>query len=162
MGDIPDEKKEEIVELVEELYIMGIERATEVVKNLARQDPAITIDQRTAGRYIDIVRRRIRNRYKKIDMNQVLKKELRDLNYMEKRLWQSFHGEPNERSGIINSILKVKERRAKLLGMDTENVRPGVAKTLEDLLKDDDEKNESTTDRRTVVDTKQAGGEGKV
>ncbi len=152
-------EREELIERVEALLIMGFTRPTEIM----RQEPRIK-DWETAKRYLSIAQRRLRNRYKKINTDKILKKELRDLDYMEKKLWLNYHGaiNANEKTGAINGILKCKERRAKLLGLDTENINPAMAKTLEDLLKEDDEKNEQTINRGASVDTKQAGSQSSV
>jgi len=122
-------------------------------------------------------------------LDKVLAKELRDLDFMEKQMWVAFFSRspvsvgldekgkekvmmkgttPYEKAGIMNSLLKCKERRAKLLGMDTENVRSGVAKTLEDLIAeaeiDYEQKqiDESKTDRITALDSEQTGEKGAV
>lgn len=121
MGDKTDLEKEKLLEDVEELFIMGITRPAQILRV-----PAITgriAEPETAKRYLDIIRRRLRNRYKQIERDKILKKELRDLDFMERKLWIVYSSGSNssEKTGAMNSILKVKERRAKLLGFDIEN-----------------------------------------
>lgn len=154
MGNIITEKREEIIDMVEELFVMGFTKPYECWKILVnkaeqsakagRRDMELEkIDVRTVRNYIDIVRRRIRNKYKLIDNNKVLKKELRDLDYMEKQLWSSFKGslQPKDRASLMNTILKCKARRAKLLGLDTENLNINQPKTIEDLFDEYENRN---------------------
>ena len=182
-----NEKREELISLVEELVIMGVNKRADIWRYLSERGE--TTDVKTVGVYMDIARRRTRNRYKKIALDKVLAKELRDLDFMEKQMWVAFFSRspvsvgldekgkekvmmkgttPYEKAGIMNSLLKCKERRAKLLGMDTENVRSGVAKTLEDLIAeaeiDYEQKqiDESKTDRITALDSEQTGEKGAV
>lgn len=138
---LPSEVREEIIEIIEELYIMGFTKRSEVWRYL--QKIGKTIDVRTVDTYLFIVTRRIRNRYKKIDLDKTLKKEIRDLDYMQKKMWLVYNSASTsaERTGVINSILKIKERRAKLLGLDTENINKGTAKTLEDLIAENEKSN---------------------
>lgn len=152
-------EREEILEKVEGFLMMGVRMPTEVM----RQEKRIG-DFQTAKRYIEISKRRLRNRYKNIERNKILKRELRDLDFMEKKLWFVFSSaaNSNEKTGVINSIIKIKERRARLLGLDTENINPGLSKTLEDLIREDDEKNEQTINRGASLDTKQARRKSKV
>jgi len=159
MGNKPNLERENLIEKVEGLLAMGFTRPTEVL----RQERRIK-DFQTAKRYLEIARRRFYNRYKKINQDKVLKRELRDLDFMEKRLWINYSNaiNSNERTGAINSIIKCKARRAKLLGLDTENVNPQMARTLEDLIKEDDEKEQQTINRGSSVDSGQDGKEGKV
>lgn len=119
---IPNLEKEEILDKIEELFIMGIRRPSQVLKISEMQTKVKTFD--TANQYIEIVKRRIRNKYKKFNREEIIKKELRDLDFMEKKQWINYSkaDNSNERTGIINSFLKIKERRAKILGLDTNNI----------------------------------------
>jgi hypothetical protein len=111
----------------------------------------------TIENYINIIRRRIRNKYKLIDNNKVLKKELRDLDYMENQLWGSFKGslQPKDRASLMNTILKCKARRAKLLGLDTENLNINQPKTIEDLFDDyENREQQSAENDKQGVDSK--------
>ena len=163
MGDIELIKKEGLLETTEELIMQKISKDTEIARILG-------IDERTAKKYKSIALRRMRNRAKKFnDLDKMLKQELSDLEYMEKKCWLIFRTSttPNEQAGAMNSINKIKERRAKLLGFDTENVNQGKSKTLEDLLNADDIKekeneNKQRTNSGVVVDNKQAGAKSKV
>lgn len=171
MNEITIREREEIIDIVEECYIMGLTRPYQILKVLEKQDPPIRIDWRTAGRYLDIARKRTNKRFSKIKLDNVLKKDLRDLELMEKRMWKTLTGSKKalEKSASANTILKCKERRAKLLGLDTENINRGMARTLEDLLREDDEKqtlidkqnnankNEQGVDRKTLQNSGQAG-----
>ncbi len=170
MANLPNTTKEQIVEIVEDLFIMGIKEPLKIWRVFKkecekRQSSIENIpDIKTIRNYVDIVRRRIRNRYKRVNLNNVLKEELRDLDYIQKQLWDDYRTafDPKDRVQIIRAIIDCKERKAKLLGLDTENKNPAPAKTLEDLIKEDDEKNEQTTDRGPVLDPGQAGPKSEV
>ena len=160
MGNIPNLEREELIESVEMLLIMGYSRPTEIMRN----DLRITVFE-TAKRYISIAQRRLRNRYKKVEASKIITKELRDLDFMEKQLWQAYQNadNTNEKTGAVNSIIKCKERRAKLLGLDSETLLLGKKeKTLEDLLREDDEKNEQTINRGVILDNRQAKPAGEI
>lgn len=160
MANRPNLEREEIIERIEGLLVMGYWRPTEILKQERR-----IADFETAKRYIDIAQRRLRNRYSQINKDKILKRELRDLDFMEKRLWLNYdHAfNYNEKTGAINAILKCKERRAKLLGLDIEIMKVGPIKTLEDLIHEAEyEVQQPTTDRKLTVDPKQAGTEGQV
>ena len=170
MGNKPNYQREKLIEAVEAQIIMGYKSPTEILKIF----PNDIKDWDTARRYIRIAERRLRNRYKEIDRNKILKKEIRDLEYMEKRLWKNFKSAINDNisSGAINTIIKVKERRAKLLGLDTENVNQGHARTLEDLIRENREKaqkdgkhntrDKQTNNRGASMGSEQDGGKGAV
>jgi hypothetical protein len=144
MGNRTNEKREEIIDMVEELFVMGYTRPYRIQKILrAKGESEKNLDLQnitfeTIERYIDIVHRRIRNKYKNIDNNKVLKKELRDLEYMESQLWSAYKGSmaSKDKASLMNTILKCKARRAKLLGLDTENLNINPPKTIEDLFDD--------------------------
>ena len=161
MANKPNLEREEIIERIEGLLIMGFWRPTEILKQERR-----IADFETAKRYIDIAQRRLRNRYSQINKEKILKRELRDLDFMEKRLWLNYdHAiNYNEKTGAINAILRCKERRAKLLGLDIETLKIGPIKTLEDLIQEAEYEKiqQPTTNRELIVDSKQAGAEGEV
>lgn len=157
------ETREEILEQIEELYIMGFVKPRQVAELLEKQGTRISID--TVKAYTSIVLRRMRNRYKSISRERMMKKELQSLDYMENAAWISYRkaANTNERSGGLRTILQIKERRAKLLGFDTENLNVHVSKTLEDLLADSDyEEKQSQTDRGAVMDSGQAAEKGSL
>lgn len=162
MADLPTEKIEEIIDAVEELHLMGYRKGIEVWRLLEKRGLKCNI--KTIYKYKMIVQRRLRNRYRKIKLDKLLSDQLSEIEYMQKRAWADYQTLPpgNERTGCMNTILKCKERIAKLLGMDTENLNQGRAKTLEDLIREDDEKNEQTIDRGVVVDSKQTTGTSAV
>lgn len=149
MGNKLSEKREEIIDMVEELFVMGYTRPYRIQKILKAKGDAekdmnlSSLTYETIENYINIIRRRIRNKYKLIDNNKVLKKELRDLDYMENQLWSSFKGslQPKDRASLMNTILKCKARRAKLLGLDTENLNINQPKTIEDLFDEYENRN---------------------
>lgn len=156
MGNKTAEEKEELLMKVEELIMQRVDRPYEISKILG-------IAKDTADSYKNIALRRIRNRSQKFNnLDKILKRELADLDYMEKKCWHTFRSDnnPNAKNGAMNTINKIKERRAKLLGFDTENVNQGKSKTLEDLLQDDE--NKSRVDTRVIQNPKQADKESKV
>lgn len=155
MGNILTETREGIMDLVEELFIMGFTKGTRVSELLKKK--GYELDIKTVRKYLDIARRRLHNKYKEINRNKVLRREIRDLDYMEQQQWINFRGadNANEKSGAMNTILKIKERRAKLLGLDTENLNLGGAKTLEDLIKENEKDDQQRDNRRIVLDTGQ-------
>lgn len=175
MGNKLTEKREEIIDMVEELFVMGYNRPYRIQKILkakAESDKDLElakVDLGTIRNYVDIVQRRIRNKYKQIDNNKVLKKELRDLDYMENQLWSAYKTSmaSKDKASLMNTILKCKARRAKLLGLDTENLNINPPKTIEDLFDDyeNDNKQESAeNNEQQGVDTKtpeNSGQEGK-
>ena len=152
--------REEVVDMVEELMLMGFDKRYQIWQ--AIKSKGYGTDYKTIGKYMDVVRRRSRKRFREVDIKNVLKKELGKLSLMERQAWKNFMAsEPgNEKSGALITISKIMERRAKLLGLDTEE-RP-AERTLEDLIKDDDEENEQTINRGAVLDNKQGRPAGEV
>ncbi|XOB41781.1 MAG: hypothetical protein ACKKMS_00055 [Candidatus Nealsonbacteria bacterium] len=147
MGDKTDLEKEKLLEDVEELFIMGITRPAQILRV-----PAIAgriAEPETAKKYLDIIRRRLRNRYKQVERDKILKKELRDLDFMERKLWLVYNSTTlaNEKTGVMNSILKIKERRAKLLGFDIETFNISKApKNIWALLAEENDKGPQKAD----------------
>ena len=169
MGNLPSEITEEVINMIEELYCMRIRKGAEIWRFLNKN--GYKLNPATVYKYIGIVRRRLRNKYKQIKLNKALTDELNDLDYMQKKLWIDYQKaiSENGRAAFMNSILKCKERISKLLGLDTININQGQSKTLEDLLDEDDEnnnnedeENKQTIDRGSVMDTKQETGKGKI
>ena len=138
MANLTNEKREYYLEQTEQLYIMGVRTPSELLRNLPLKDFG------TAKKYLEIVRRRIRNRYKNTKMYaKQLTRQLASLDLMEKNSWTDYlktktvmvqrgvdgHGKPvmvEEKVGqdedtkvrILGNVLKIQERRAALLGMD--------------------------------------------
>ena len=76
---------------------------------------------------------------------------------MENQLWGSFKGslQPKDRASLMNTILKCKARRAKLLGLDTENLNINQPKTIEDLFDDyENREQQSAENDKQGVDSK--------
>ena len=145
MANISTKTREELIDLVEEVYMTGFIRPYQIWK--AFKENNVSIDIKTVRNYVAIVRRRIRKKYRNIDLSRILKKELQSLDFMECRAWVNYQAaEPGpEKSLAMNSVIKIKERRAKLLGLDSETLVLGKKeRTLEDLLKEDDDKNQQT------------------
>lgn len=130
-------EREQLLDEVEEAFVMGITRPAQLLRigSLAGRIK----EWETAKRYLEIVRRRIRNRYSEIIRDKIFKKELRDLDFMERKLWivYSTASLPNDKTGVINSIIKIKERRAQLLGFDSKNLKVsgGIADILDEIAK---------------------------
>ena len=134
MGDKTDLEREE-------LFIMGVTKPSQILR--VDKIKGRIAEPETAKKYLNTVSRRIKNRYKKIERDKILKKELGDLDFMETKLWIVYSNATlaNEKTGAMNSILKVKERRAKLLGFDSETFNLGDApKNIWALLADENDK----------------------
>ena len=121
MATKTNQEREEIIDSVIDLVMMGFDKPYQIQKMM--KDIA---KWQTAKSYLDEAKRRIAKIYDAgANRERTLKKELVGLQYMERKCWEIF-GEAssyNERTGAIRTILSIKERRAKLLSLDTDNLK---------------------------------------
>lgn len=115
------EEKEEILDHCVELYLRGYKTSQQLFSATTRNEIG---DLRTAKGYLRIVERRLRNQWRNLDTGKFLRKELQQLDLWEKLAAKEFDRatKPIDRARIIDSIIKIKERRAKLLSLDGENL----------------------------------------
>lgn len=151
--DVDNLKRDQLIEQTEYLLLEKVESVIEIAARLG-------VAYNTAKDYKKIARDRLDKAAEKaIDLTTILKNELKEIEYIEKKAWESYviAKSGNERTGAMNTIVKCKERRAKLLGLDTENINEGKSKSLEQLL---DESNARLTasnpDALVAVDSQQA------
>jgi len=115
-------EKEELIDRAIDLILMGFDKPYHLMKML----PVAHID--TAKRYLESAEKRIGQIYERVgDRDRALKKDLADLEMNEKRVWDEFEASKKKKNPmsinhVTQSIVKIKERRAKLLGLDITNL----------------------------------------
>lgn len=111
------DEREKIIERVEELFLMGHRTAWQVYNHTER---SLVSNYDTAKRYLTIVHRRLRNRWKNTDMEKILRNDLQELEMLERFCWQMFAESENYAPKIaaMQNLLKIKAHKARLLGLD--------------------------------------------
>lgn len=119
------DERENIIDRMEELYLMGARSAWQLYQKTTRSEVS---NYDTCRRYLRVIERRLLHRWKNLDRQKILRRELQQLEMMEKNAWSAYEQATNASAqmDIFRTILKVKERRAKLLQLDgmTLNVTP--------------------------------------
>lgn len=121
MATKSNQEREEIIDKIIDLVMMGLDKPYQIQKALG--DIA---KWQTAKSYLEEAKRRIVKIYDtQSNRADTLKRELAGLQYMERKCWEIFNkaNSYNERTGAIRTVLSIKERRAKLLSLDTDNIK---------------------------------------
>ena len=115
-------EKEELIDKAVDLILMGFDKPYHLMKMLP------VSNMNTAKRYLEAAEKRMAAIYERVgDRERALKKDLADLEMNEKRVWDEFEASKKKKfpmsiNSVTQSIVKIKERRAKLLGLDITNL----------------------------------------
>jgi hypothetical protein len=107
-----DSEMEEIVDKIMNNYLGGVTRPSQMMN-------IVKIDYKTAVKYIEIARKRIDNLIKDTNREEILKRELISLDYLEYLAWSAVYKADNinHLAGVCNTIVKIKEKRIELLDL---------------------------------------------
>lgn len=125
-----EEEMEEIQDKVLNNYLYGITRPWQMANRM-------NIDYKTAVKYIKLAKTRLSEVIKDTNRVEILKKELVSLDYLELVAWDNIKNADNvnHTAGIINTIVKIKEKKFELL--DLKNIIYKVIKEEPEKSEDD-------------------------
>ena len=115
MPNLTSEEKENRIDQVEQLIIMGYTKPSQIVAQ------GVVQNIESAKEYIAIAQRRLRNRYDNVDRQKMIKREIKSLDLMERKTWADHSkskDDPRTRSRLMQTIVIIQKRRAELLGLD--------------------------------------------
>lgn len=116
MANKKDDERESILDEMERLWIMGVRKPYQLMKLLPISNWT------TASQYLRVVERRVSRRGRKINKATYLQKQLVTYDQMITELWSCYRHAEKEKNvngqvGALNSISKVLNGQAELLGL---------------------------------------------
>lgn len=121
MANRSKEERDEIFEIVTNYYLKGVTKQYQMMK-------VAGVDYKTAGKYIELAKQGIDEAIKITNRQEILKREIVSLDSLEYIAWSQMGNADNVNhlAGILNTILKIKEKRIELL--DLKRIIYGVIK----------------------------------